>query len=179
MEEMLYNPYAIAYVIRSNSMGMKECSAFILKVWQEEKEYLPAYYRKDRRKLYLDVMFQLDYMENEEEYNTEFPRINRDLADVGSELQMDEEIFERNLDLFFMTMRLNIVFTSFQGYQRMKLRTLLRQYGYSRRSSNINMYFVRCFLFYHIETFIRGGVRCSISDVDLDDMIIFRVVGME
>lgn len=177
MEEMLYSPYAIAYVIRSNNMGMKECSAFISKVWQEEKEYLPACYKRDYRKLYLDVMFQLDYMENEEEYNTEFPHINRDLVDVGSKLQMDEEMFERNLDLFFMNMRLNIIFMSSQGYQRMKLRTLLRQYGYSRRSPNLNKYFERCFCFYHIETFIRGGVRCSISEVDLDDMIIFRLVG--
>ena len=40
MEEMLYSPYAIAYVIRTNNMGMKDCSEFITKVWNEEKEYL-------------------------------------------------------------------------------------------------------------------------------------------
>ena len=179
IEEMLYSPYSIAYVIRSNNMGIKECSTFISKVWNEEKEYLPFCYKRDQRKLFLDVMFQINYMENEEEYNIEFPKINKDLLDAGSELQIDEVMFERNLDLFFMNMRLNILFVSSQGYKRMKLRTLLRQYGYSRRSSNINRYFEKCFWFYHIETFVRGGIRCNINEIGLDDMIIFRVLGKE
>ena len=59
---------------------------------------------------------------------------------------------------------------------RIKLRTLLKQYGYKRRSQLLLQHINRCMLFYHLGATLRGGVPCSIEDADLDQMLTFRVV---
>ena len=76
-----------------------------------------------------------------------------------------------------MELRLRIIFLDNQEFVRMKLRTLMRDHGYKRRTSKLNTYLKMCMYFYHIETYIRGGERCNIEEIDLDDMITFRVLG--
>ncbi len=69
-----------------------------------------------------------------------------------------------------------IVFLDNQDFVRMKLRTLLRAHGYKRRTAGLNEYLKQCMYFYHIETFIKGGEKCDIGDIALDDMVTFRVL---
>lgn len=78
-------------------------------------------------------------------------------------------------DLFFMIMRLRILYVADQGYILMKLRTLLRHYGYKRRSKEIVNHLNRCMMFYHIQPYLRDYEQCDVGKVDMDDMITFRV----
>lgn len=57
-----------------------------------------------------------------------------------------------------------------------KLRTLLKQYGYQRRSPRLLQYINNCLYFYHIMAYVRGGVECNIGDISIDEMITFRVL---
>ncbi len=78
-------------------------------------------------------------------------------------------------DLFFAIMRLRILYTREKEYIRMKLRTLLNYYGYKRRSDAIVAHMERCLISYRIQPYLRGYELCDIKDIDLDDMITFRV----
>lgn len=80
------------------------------------------------------------------------------------------------LDLFFMLLRLRILYAGGQKYVRMKLRTLLKHYGYKRRSDIIVSHIQECMMFYHIRSYLRGEQKCSIKEIHLDDMITFRII---
>ena len=109
--------------------------------------------------------------------NKEFPAIQKDTADTKS--SFDEESYVSdfsNLDLFFKNIRLRILYSTEKDYVRLKLRTLLKEYGYKRRSKLLLEHINRCMLFYHLEATLRGGVSCCIEEVGLDKMLTFRVL---
>ncbi len=58
---------------------------------------------------------------------------------------------------------------------RMKLRTMLKNYGYKRRSDSITARLRDCMMFYHIQTYLKGE-ECDIRKISLDDMITFRLL---
>ena len=81
-----------------------------------------------------------------------------------------------NLDLFFKKIRIQILYGKGNDYVRVKLRTLLKHYGYKRRSQLLIQHINRCLYFYHLEITVRGGIPCSIEDATLDQMLIFHVI---
>ena len=81
-----------------------------------------------------------------------------------------------NLDLFFKKIRIQILYGKGNDYVRVKLRTLLKHYGYKRRSQLLIQHINRCLYFYHLEITVRGGIPCLIEDATLDQMLIFHVV---
>ena len=81
-----------------------------------------------------------------------------------------------DVDIFFKSLRLRILYVGNQDYVRMKLRTLLTAYGYKRRSQGLMDYLSDCMFFFHIQPYIRGGIECDIREVALDDMITFRIL---
>ena len=79
-------------------------------------------------------------------------------------------------DLYFMMLRLRIRYMNDLKYVRIKLRTLLKHYGYKRRSDKIMSHIRDCIMFYHIQPYLKGEKECDIKDISLDDMITFRVL---
>lgn len=63
-----------------------------------------------------------------------------------------------------------------KDYVRIKLRTLLKEYGYKQRSKMPVDYVNGCMGFFCLKAFLRGGVECEIENVDIDEMLTFRVV---
>lgn len=177
MEELLYSPSDIAKIIRKRDMGARAGQEFVSAVWEVERDFIPSIYRKNQRKFILDVMDQLNFLENIETYQRELPSVNRDLSDLGSKTVITEDKYFTELDTFFKELRLRIVILEKQDFVRMKLRTMLREHGYKRRSPQLIRHLHKCLYFYHVETFTRGEVECDIDEISLDDMITFRVVG--
>ena len=70
----------------------------------------------------------------------------------------------------------NILYGKGNNYVKIKLRSLLKQYGYKRRSPLLLQHINGCLRFYRLEVTLRGGVPCSIEEVGLDQMLIFRVI---
>lgn len=177
MEELLYHPSDIAKIIRSRDMGIKAGHKFISKIWETEKEFLSVKYKNNQKTFILEVMDQLNFLENSDIYQRELPQVNRDLSDLGSKTIITEDKYFLELETFFKELRLRIVVLEQQGYVRMKLRTMLREHGYMRRSPQLIKRLQKCLYFYHIETYTRGEVKCDIEEISLDDMITFRIVG--
>ena len=55
-------------------------------------------------------------------------------------------------------------------------RTLLKAYGYKRRTQELLKYLRECMMFYHMQTYLRGKEECDIGEIGLDEMITIRVL---
>ena len=124
----------------------------------------------------LAVMDMINYINNTEVYKDEIVAINKDIIgfNLGGESQDYEDL--RTVNLFFKDMRVKILYLNYQNYTRLKLRTLLANFGYKRRSEKIVRYIRDCLMFYHIKTTLRGNIPCDIEQIGLDKMVTFRVI---
>jgi hypothetical protein len=119
----------------------------------------------------------MEYLIDKETLDAEFPAVRKDFKATGRDF-VEEAVMSDypDLDLFFMFLRLRIKYANSQDYIRMKLRTLLSHYGYKRRSQALVEHIRDCMMFYHVQSYLRGDVLCDIREIELDDMITFRVL---
>ena len=176
MEELLYDVSTLARIIIESDLSAKEISGFLSRIWNYEGLYLPINYRFNKRKFFTEVLDEVCYWQNKKDFDKELSGVNNDLQAIGSEITYITEDDYYNLKSYFMELRLRMIFLDNKDYIRMKLRTLLQDHGYKRRTAGLNSYFKQCMYFYHIETFARGGVLCDVEKIALDDMIVFRVL---
>lgn len=176
MEELLYDVTTFARIIREHDMTVKKIHEFLSDVWEYDKEYLYLEHRFNKKQFLFDVMDEIDYQQNKEVYDKELESVNSDLETINSEHRFFVKDEFQDIRSYFMGLRLRIVFLDDKDYVRMKLRTLLHDHGYKRRTAGLINYLKQCMYFYHIETFVRGGEPCDIEDILLDDMITFRVL---
>ena len=177
MRALLYSTIDLAAIINSMELTCREESRIIDLIWEGEKAFFADKYRNDKRKFILDIRYWMHYFYEKSILNQEFPAIQKDLACGKHTVNMEEYISDySDLDLFFKSVRIRILYGKGNGYVRVKLRSLLTQYGYQRRSSLLLQYINRCMLFYHLEATLRGGTPCDIETCGLDKMLIFRVV---
>ena len=177
MTELYYNAYSVAYFVVSQEMGSKTQMAFLENLHEDEKEFILPYYKGNKRAFISDVLYFEDYLIDREKLDKEFPVIKKDITASGRQFDIAEKMSDYpDIDLFFMIMRLRLLYANEHGYIRMKLRTLLKHYGYKRRSTAITKHMQDCLRFYHIRSYLRGGQECDVKDIALDDMITFRLM---
>lgn len=177
MQELCYSALDVAVIISSMQLGCRDESRILDLIWEEEKNFLAIPYRTNQRKFILDTYHWIQYFYDKPVIDREFPAIQQDLAYSNRALQAEQLTSDfLDLDLFFKSIRIRILYGDGNDYVRIKLRTLLKQYGYKRRSQLLLQHINRCMLFYHLEATLRGGAPCSIEDADLDQMLTFRVI---
>lgn len=177
MIELYYDPFDLACIIHSQDIGVKEAGKILKKIWRQDNIYLIPYYRKNLRQFYLDTHYWTDYLADKPVIDEEFPSIQKDFRSFGGKVEEAGFITDFfDIDLFFKMKRIQILYLNGQDYVRMKLRTLLKVYGYKRRTQELVRYFRECLMFYHMQTYLRGKIECDIGEIGLDEMITFRVV---
>ena len=177
MIELYYDSFDLACIIHSLDMGTKTASIMLEKIWKEDNQYLSPYYRTNLRQLYLDVHYWTDYLCDKPVIDKEFPSIQKDFRSFGKDVEEEAFITDYfDIDLFFKMKRVQILYLDGQDYVRMKLRTLLKAYGYKRRTQELLKYLRECMMFYHMQTYLRGKEECDIGEIGLDEMITIRVL---
>lgn len=177
MRELLYSALDVAAIISGMELGCRAENAMIDSIWEGEKQFLDPEYRMNQRKFILDVYYWLQYFYEKPMIDQEFSAVQQDVMNSASILDEEQYLSDfSDLDLFFKKIRIQILYGHGNDYVRVKLRTLLRQYGYQRRSPRLIQHINRCLYFYHLEITVRGGIPCFIEDVGLDQMLIFRVI---
>lgn len=173
---LYYDAYSLALFIVSHEMGSRRTMDFLEKVYAEEKGFLHPDYLQDKKTYLSDTLYWMEYLIDKDTLDAEFPVVEKDFNATGKTFVRESMMSEYpDIDLFFMFMRLRILYVDTQDYERMKLRTLLHRYGYKRRSPAIVDHINTCLIFYHIQPYLRGYERCEIEKVDIDDMITFRI----
>ena len=177
MQELYYSALDIAVIISRMELGCREENRLLDLIWEGEKSFLAIQYRSNQRKFILDVYHWIQYLYDKQVIDNELPVIQKDLEHLNSDLQTEKLVNDfSNLDLFFKNMRIRILYGNGNNYVKIKLRTLLKEYGYKRRSQLLLRYINNCMFFYHLEVTLRGGKLCSIEEVNLDQMLIFRIL---
>lgn len=132
MNELLYSALDVACIINNFNLTESFSAELIDKLWNEEKIFLKPEYRQNYRKWFLDVRYWSNYLYDKVTFDKEFPAIQKDCDELLEEKNFVTDDF--NLDLFFKSLRIKILYIGEKNYSRLKLRTLLSEYGYKRRS---------------------------------------------
>ncbi|WP_276981123.1 hypothetical protein [Johnsonella ignava] len=176
MCELFYSALDIALIIADMNPGYQEEVRLLDLIWKNEKARLVMKYRENQRKFILDIYYWLHYLFDKAVLDKEFDAMQIDLAHLNRTVQPEQLTGDfSGLGLFFKSTRIQILYGSGRSYVRIKLRTLLKQYGYKRRSSSLLQYIRGCMLFYNLEVALRNGIPCSIETVGLDRMLTFRL----
>ena len=176
MADLSYSALDVAAILSGMELSCRQESAIIDAIWRGECELLSEKYQSDQRKFILDVRYWITYFYEKPILDQEFPVVQKDIS--GTNRNLDETQFLsdfQDLDLFFKSIRLRILYGTSHDYVRIKLRTLLSVYDYRRRSAKLMEHLHTCLEFYRLEVFLRGGVPCELDTVDLDQMVIFRM----
>ncbi len=177
MKSYLYTPYELALIIQFHHMDSERYIELLQNIHRYDNIYVQPEYRQDQKMFILAVMDKLNYISDPETYISEQSDIEKDMSDFGLPNNSQANDTEHTSShLIFKELRLRILYINRKGFAKMKLRTLLSEFGYKRRSPNVIGYIYDCFLLYHIETTLKGNVPCSIDTIDIDDMVIFRTV---
>ena len=175
MDELYYSALDLAILISIRELTEKEITQFLEAVWEKDNNYLDVQYRDNFRKLILDTFYWTHYFHDKTTIDSEFPSIEKDMFDLGNTVEKDKYTSDfSGLDLFFKNLRIRIVVDGSRDYVRIKLRTLLREYGYKRRSKMLVDYVNSCMDFFCLRAYLRGGVECEIKNIDIDEMLTFR-----
>lgn len=177
MKSCLYSPFELALIIQFHRMDSERYIELLQNIHRHDNSFIQPEYRQDRKKFILAVMDKLNFISTPETYMSERSDIEKDFTDFGlinsSKTDDAEHTFSH---LIFKELRIRILYINRKGFAKMKLRTLLSELGYKKRSPNVTRYIYDCLLFYHIETTLKGSVPCSIDTIDIDDTVIFRTV---
>ena len=177
--KLYYTPYVIAYFIVSQKMKIRKQVEVLEDLFQNECQYIHPDFKEDKKDFIEDVMFWTDYLVDRSNLDKEFPMIERDFDGLGGKFNREHLMSDYpEFDLFFMNLRLRLLYASDLKYIWMSLRSLLNHYGYKRRSYVIINHLKKCMSFYRIQPYFWGDRRCDIGNyqmVSLDDMIVFRL----
>ena len=172
-------PYAaldLAVLLSLQDLGVKEEAALLEKIWAEEQSFLAPELVASKRTFLLDVAYWALYLREKPCIDREFPMIQQDAVDCGANLSKDAFLSDfSNLDLYFKGVRFRLRFFSDSGYIRIKFRTLLKEYGYRRRSVKLLEHMEQCMAFYQLRPYLRGSQPCQLSEISVDDMVVFRL----
>lgn len=177
MKEYAYSTLDIAWIIDGMALGCRRQYQVMEAIWQKEKAYLEPKYLESYRRFILEVQYWLHYLHEKMLLDQEFSVIQQEIAAISGSLQAED--YQRDylgLDLFFKQARIRILYGDRKDYVKIKLRTLLKAYGYKRRSQNLVLHIQKCMEVYGLEATLRGGVPCNVAEVDIDAMLTFRVV---
>lgn len=178
MIEFCYDPVGIAYFIDSHNLGARSQMDLLERIYSKDAAFLRPDYRDDKKRLFSDTLYWVNYLVDKVTLDAEYPAIEKDFRQMGREISREGFLLSdyANVDLFFMSMRLQIRFTGIQNYVRKKMRTVLKSYGYKRRTAALMEHMRDCMMFYHIQTYLSGEQECDIREINLDDMITFRLI---
>ncbi len=94
------------------------------------------------------------------------------LREVDSTIEADTDA--DYFGAYFKLIWLQLMYSGI-SYRKIKLRTLLRDFGYKRRSEALTSSMIRALNALGLVTYLRNYEVCDIRDVKLDDMIMIRL----
>ena len=125
MRALLYSALDLAAIISSMELTCREESHIIDLIWEGEKAFFADKYRSDKRQFILDIRYWMHYFHEKPILDQEFPAIQKDLAYGKHTVNMEEYINDySDLDLFFKSVRIRILYGKGNGYVRIKLRNM-------------------------------------------------------
>lgn len=168
-----YSPFDIAIYFKTENLTIREEYLIVESLWEKHKELLQDCYCKEKKIFLNSLKHELYKIEGILDCADE---INLILKEMGSSYRVGELEFEHNvIDSYFKVIKLRLSYTHGTEYCRIKLRTLIRAFGYKRRTAALVEYINSTIDSLGMKVYLRGKEPCSIGEVSLDKVIVIRL----
>ena len=174
MSKYLFTPLDIALFFNYSDFTLSDEKYIRDDIWENRYEVLEPKYRNNKYKFIKKVNSYIQMLDDN--YLDEFEAINRTLSELGSNYEFggyDED--DNYIESYFRLIKLKLSYLEDCDYVRIKLRTLLRNFGYKRRTEKLVLSINRSVKKLKLECSLRGREACNIGEISLDDMIIIRL----
>lgn len=163
-----FTPQDIAvYLLVADLPRFRE-DEIISDLFQEHNGDIVYDYRNDLLKLRRHVYEKKILLEmNDEEYE-EAQLIMREFQIEKSESHPDY------FGAYFMYIKLKLLYSG-KGYHRIKLRTLLKDFGYKRRSAALMESINRTMQALHLQAYLKQYEPCDLAEIPIDQMVVIRI----
>jgi len=156
-----------AYLLKADLPRFRE-NEIIADLFQEHSDEIVYDYRSDFIKLRRHVYEKMILLEmNVEEYE-ETQLIMREFQIEKSESEPDY------FGAYFKYIKLKLLYSG-NGYHRIKLRTLLKDFGYKRRSAALMESISRTMQALHLQAYLKQYEPCDLSEISIDQMVVIRL----
>lgn len=172
------SPLDLAVIFDDLNVGFRRQMQITNDIWEEHKWVIPSKYRKSNKKKQFieDVLYQVDYLYHGIDINNSLEVICKDVSDSGLVIDSSKLIEDYDgISKFFKTIWIQLNYISINGYVRTKVRTLLKNYHYKKRTEKFCSYVNECLYFYKLQP-TSHGEECDISTVAIDNMITFKLL---
>ena len=140
----------------------------IADLFQAHNDDIVYDYRNDLLKLRRHVFEKMILLEmNDEEYE-ETQLIMREFQIEKSESHPDY------FGAYFKYIKLKLLYSG-NGYHRIKLRTLLKDFGYKRRSAALMESINRTMQALHLQAYLKQYEPCDLAEIPIDQMVVIRI----
>jgi len=105
--------------------------------------------------------------------NEEYSEAELIMNEIGS-MDLYEPDNEYFFGAYFKLIKLQLLYSGI-SYRKIKLKNLLRDFGYKRRTPELVTNINNVLYTLGLRTYLKGYEPCSIADVSIHDMIIIRL----
>lgn len=175
MSKYLYTPKDIAVFFDYSDFRKSDEKMVREDLWENRNIVLDSKYRKDKKKFISEISKYMVIL-SLKEHKKELEEINIIFEELGSEYEMN--LLEREdyyVEVFFIFIKLRLTYIENCNFIKIKLRTLLRNLGYKRRSENIVNNIKRTMKALRLESYLRDHQICDINEIGIDDAVIIRL----
>ena len=167
----LYTPYDIAVFFFAADFTKSIERAVLHDIWKNGN--LPDKYRKDeslfRRHVYHDLSKFDGSLDDVDELNL----LTRDTEHAFC---IDGAVNEQGIvESYFKVIKLELTYLKGKDFRKIKLRSLLKQFGYKKRSAQLVAGIQHILDALELKTYLKGYVSCDIAEIDIDDTLMIRL----
>jgi len=167
----LYTPRDIAIFLLKANFTLSDENAVLHAIW-ESSEHIKKEYAQDEVLFRRAVRAELDSFTQMDDETDELEMIMRD-ANLSFVRRTEEE--QDYIFGYFKVIRLELMYIKGKDFHKIKLRRLLRQFGYKRRSLQLVERVNNTLSELSLVPYLRGYEPCDINAIGIDDMIMIRL----
>jgi len=170
---MTYTPRDIAVFLTASDFTHREERAVLHSIWKNDNAFISLTLRKNviqfRREVYAELS-KIDITP------ADIDELNLLMRDTEVSFYTEKESAAQDvIESYFKIIKLELLYIPDLKCRKIKLRRLLKRFNYKRRSVKLVANIRRTLNTLELKTYLRGYVPCDITDVSINDMIMFRL----
>lgn len=175
MSKYLYTPSDIALFFSFSDFSLSDEKLIRDDLWEKRNEVIEVKFRDNKYK-WIKTINQMQLKYGDEVFITEVQVINKVLQELGRSYEITQGLEDSCcIEAFFRFVKLRLIYGRKCDFVRLKLRTLLKDFGYKRRTNALVINIKETMEALQLDCFLKGYEKCDIGLIDLDDMIIIRL----
>ena len=139
-------------------------------MFENHKAHIPTEYGSTYLQFKQSVMNLLNIYELDAASYDEAALILMETEHTSLYSEEESDCFDAYFKLIWLQLRYSGI-----AYRKVKLRKLLRDFGYKRRSEKLTSRIQQAIDKLELKTYLRGYVPCSIDAISLEDVIVIRL----